>query len=351
MGAPLLSIIIPAYNIERYIGDCINSVGRAIGGTEVTRELVEVICVDDGSSDGTLSALESLSIQYPWLTVLKQGNGGASSARNRGLDCARGTYVTFVDGDDYVEDSFFDELLPLIEGGKYDLVCFGIFSVSLSGEKSLIGSLPDVPVETDSDGLFEAILSPLSGYQGFSVGKVVRRELLCGDSPLRFQTDIRILEDEWFWLHAAPFCESVLLYDRALYDYRVRLDSATSTINAAAGWDDLNMRDRVVDYASSACPGHAELARWWRRLKCCSLARRFYLDQDASALARLRPRWADARKGLRLTEAPISGKQKLQVALCDAAMIFHLPTALLKPFRGFIGKGNERLAAEKLDSE
>ncbi len=352
MSDLLLSIIIPAYNVEPYIRECVASIDAALLAVGLTSEVIEVICVDDGSHDGTLRFLHEFCGSHSWLKVLHQENSGASSARNKGIGVATGRYITFVDGDDCVELDFFSVLLPLLKRDVFDMVCFGSLNVALSGEKSLIGSLPNKAVEVNSSGLFKAILDPRSGYQGFSVGKVIRREILLREGEmLSFDPDIRILEDEWFWLHVAPRCERVLLDNHALYDYRVRLDSATSIINATAFWDDLDMRDRVVDFASSACPEHAELAWWWRRLKTCSLARRFYLGCDRDSLRRLRPRWAEARRGLSLKVAPISTKQKVQVALCDAAMTLHVPVSLLKPLKGLIGKGNERLTAAGPDSD
>ena len=352
MNGPLLSIVIPLYNVEPYIKCCIASLETSLRASGTPSEDIEIICVDDGSSDGTLRLLRELCVVHAWLKVLHQDNSGASSARNRGLGVAAGKYIAFVDGDDYVELGFFSELMPLLKKDDFDIVCFGTLSVTLSGEKMLIGSLPDESTEVGSSGFFNAILDPRSGYQGFSVGKAVRRDVLLREGALlQFDPGIRILEDEWFWLHVATRCKRVLLDNHALYDYRVRLDSATSTINATACWDDLKMRDRVVDFASTACPEQAVLAWWRRRLKTCSLARRFYLDCDRGSLRRLRPHWIEARKGLSFKDAPISAKQKIQVALCDAAMAMHVPVALLKPFRGFIGKGNERLAAERPDSD
>ena len=99
-----LSIIIPCYNAEPFICELLNCLNR-----QMTEE-VEVIIVDDGSK-------EPFSTSYPWARVIRQKNGGASSARNRGLDEAIGEYVAFIDADDLVADNYIDTLLAKIEEG------------------------------------------------------------------------------------------------------------------------------------------------------------------------------------------------------------------------------------------
>ena len=97
MIAMKLSIIIPVYNVVRYIEPCLESIGRH------DEEMVEVICVDDGSTDGSAETLDSLAERFD-LKVIHQKNAGVSAARNRGLDEASGEWITFCDSDDaYVE--------------------------------------------------------------------------------------------------------------------------------------------------------------------------------------------------------------------------------------------------------
>lgn len=95
---PLVTIIIPAYNIEKYIGQCIDSV------LSQTLKNIEIICVDDGSTDGTLKVLKKYAEKDERVSVYTQKNGGASYARNFALTKSKGEYFNFIDGDDYLAD-------------------------------------------------------------------------------------------------------------------------------------------------------------------------------------------------------------------------------------------------------
>jgi glycosyltransferase EpsH len=114
-----LSIVLPAYNAERHIGDALGSVLGQVGAE------IEAICVDDGSTDGTAAILGERAAADPRLTVIRQGHGGAGAARNRGLDAAAGDYVLFLDADDRLEPDAAAVLLTRAEAAQADLVSFG----------------------------------------------------------------------------------------------------------------------------------------------------------------------------------------------------------------------------------
>ena len=92
-----VSVIVPVFNKEKYLGDCLDSL------INQTLEEIEVICVDDGSSDGSASILEEYSCNDSRIKVFRQENGGPGSARNKALKKAAGKYVLFVDADDWIE--------------------------------------------------------------------------------------------------------------------------------------------------------------------------------------------------------------------------------------------------------
>ena len=93
-----LSIIIPAYNAGKYLERCVSSCEEQ----SVPQDEFEIIVVNDGSKDNTLEVAESLADKYSNLRIFSKENGGSSSARNMGLDHAKGDYITFVDSDDYL---------------------------------------------------------------------------------------------------------------------------------------------------------------------------------------------------------------------------------------------------------
>lgn len=94
---PLVSVIIPVYNVERYLAQCLDSVSHQ------TYQNLEIICVNDGSRDGSPDILRRYADEDARIQVIGKANGGVSRARNDALDCARGEYIMFVDSDDWGE--------------------------------------------------------------------------------------------------------------------------------------------------------------------------------------------------------------------------------------------------------
>ena len=113
----LLSIIIPVYNVEKYIERCVKSVAIR------NKELVEIILVDDGSTDKSGKLCDELAKQYTCNVVHKE-NGGLSSARNIGKKCAVGEYLFFLDSDDCVSELFYAQIIPELQKGLYDIIEF-----------------------------------------------------------------------------------------------------------------------------------------------------------------------------------------------------------------------------------
>ena len=113
---PQLSIIIPAYNVEAFLPQCLDSI---FSQKDVD---VEVLCIDDGSTDGTPRLLQDYAAEHHNLRVLTQPNQGMSTARNWGLKEAEGTYVMFVDSDDWLLEGSLAKLLASLNGE--DVICF-----------------------------------------------------------------------------------------------------------------------------------------------------------------------------------------------------------------------------------
>jgi glycosyltransferase involved in cell wall biosynthesis len=120
---PTFSVIIPIYNIEDYINECIKSV------LEQTYSDFEIILVDDGSTDDSSSICDEFSNKYENITVLHKRNGGLSSARNEGVKLAKGDYLLFVDGDDFIDHEALKNMNNIInENPGVDLICGKFFN-------------------------------------------------------------------------------------------------------------------------------------------------------------------------------------------------------------------------------
>lgn len=112
----LVSVVVPVYNVEPYVGRCIRSI------CEQTYHNLEIILVDDGSTDGSGKICDAYAEQDTRITVFHQKNGGLSAARNKGIDAAKGAYIAFVDSDDFISSTFIDVLVTLAEKTGSDIV-------------------------------------------------------------------------------------------------------------------------------------------------------------------------------------------------------------------------------------
>lgn len=118
MRTPLISVIIPVYNVEKYLRRCLDSV------IAQTYQNLEIICVDDGSIDDSEKICDQYAVRDARIKVIHQENQGLSAARNKGLDAAEGEYIAFVDSDDYILEDMYKKMLDKLLNYNVDLcVC------------------------------------------------------------------------------------------------------------------------------------------------------------------------------------------------------------------------------------
>lgn len=127
-----ISVIIPVYNMSQYVGECLDSI------VQQTLKEIEVIMVDDGSTDDSLSILKKYADIYDNFVVIMQENQGAGSARNKGIRCAKGRYLIFIDPDDYYPDNDCLEVLYNAAEEHNVLMCGGMIVQNNNGEKTMI---------------------------------------------------------------------------------------------------------------------------------------------------------------------------------------------------------------------
>lgn len=126
---PLISVIVPVYNIMDYLPRCVQSLRQQ------TYRNLEILLVDDGSTDGTGQLCDRLAAEDERIYVLHKENGGTSSARNMGIEKARGEFLGFVDSDDYVEPDMYRQLYRAAEGKEDWLVQVGRDEVDQQGRQ------------------------------------------------------------------------------------------------------------------------------------------------------------------------------------------------------------------------
>ena len=112
---PLISVIVPIYNAEQYIDRCIKSILKQ------TYSNLEVLLIDDGSSDGSSSICKQYELSDNRVHYYHQHNSGVSAARNKGLDIAKGEYIGFCDADDWIESDMYEVLYSMINSSQSDI--------------------------------------------------------------------------------------------------------------------------------------------------------------------------------------------------------------------------------------
>jgi glycosyltransferase involved in cell wall biosynthesis len=212
---PLVSIVIPIYNVEKYLEECLNSV------INQTYKSIEVILVDDGSTDRSGVIADRLARDDARLTVIHKSNGGLSDARNVGMRLAKGKYITFVDSDDYVDERFIEKILTMAERSSADIVqC----NNSRSSDQLGKGSNKFVAM-SGRDAFVKLmkfrIVSPTAW------GKLYRLSLF-RDNNLEFPVG-RLHEDTAILYKLVYFASSIICLDMVLYYYRINSNSIMSS--------------------------------------------------------------------------------------------------------------------------
>lgn len=204
---PKFSIIVPIYNVEQYLGQCLESLHHQ------NNIDYEIICVNDGSTDRSRDILAQWEPLFPQMKVIDRDNGGLSVARNTGLKSANGEYVVFIDSDDWVEPTMLSQLAKVARGE--DMVCFACR-------------------RTDNNAT--DILKPeqAKGWDYYNHHALERREVpfVCVwqrcyrrqfllDNRLWFREDI-LHEDNEFTPRACLKAKKIIVVPDVLYNYRVR---------------------------------------------------------------------------------------------------------------------------------
>lgn len=209
MNQPLVSIIVPAYNAEKYLPKTIEGI------LHQTISDWELIVVDDGAKDQTPRICDEYASKDERIRCIHKQNGGVSVARNIGLDNARGKYVTFVDADDFMVPHYLEVLTKSI--GDVDINFFPMKAV---------GSESEIPV---SEKAFELMYNAYSLQEGYI--EVVKKGLLhppycklyrnkiISKNSLRFEKGVAMGEDLLFNLSYLEFCKSLVVGENVIYYY------------------------------------------------------------------------------------------------------------------------------------
>ena len=222
----LLSIIVPVYNVEKYLRKCVDS----LLAQDLSSEEYEIILVDDGSTDQCGMICDEYATNHTSVRVVHQQNGGLSTARNRGIDRAQGKYVQFVDSDDYLEPNVLKTLVEKMETDQLDVLRFNYRNVNERYEEIEPNKDPKRWVSYSSevcDGL--TFLNERLGPACYACQFMVRCELL---TDCWFKEGIYFEDTEWTprMLVKARRAAST---DMMVYNYLFREGSITQSVDEA----------------------------------------------------------------------------------------------------------------------
>lgn len=230
----LISIIIPVYNVELYLKQCIESIISQEGN-------VEIILVDDGSPDESPVICDEYAKKDNRIRVIHKKNGGVSSARNAGLDIARGEWIWFVDGDDYISENAISELKRILKKeDNIDLIRFS--NKRLDNNQIITININNVNNLSKNEYL--------NKYHSYLNQTMLFKLELINKEKLRFSEDIKTGEDLEFQYKYLLYCNHPIQYNKQLYIYRVRELSATRSNDSRYNIvnDSLNVLNRLLSF-------------------------------------------------------------------------------------------------------
>ncbi|OBW39843.1 putative glycosyltransferase EpsJ [Chryseobacterium sp. MOF25P] len=214
-----VSVIVPVYNVENYLAKCLDSL------VNQSLQNIEIIVVNDGSKDGSGNIIQEFSEKYSdKIKAFSKENGGLSDARNFGIDQATGDYLGFVDSDDYVSKTMFEEMLNLAEKHNAEMVICNIQKVDEEGNVTQkLTQIPNMPEKID----LEANFSVFSDLSYFACNKLFRKELF---ADKRFKKGVHF-EDIQLIPQLLLECKTLAQTQNFHYQYLERVDSISKTHN------------------------------------------------------------------------------------------------------------------------
>lgn len=272
---PIVSVVIPVYNSEKYLNTCINSV------LSQTWENIELILVDDGSKDSSGQICDSFAKLDSRVKVIHKQNGGVSAARNSAFKLVSGEFLAFVDSDDYIEKDCFEKLIPNFYDKSVDAVFFGWFQ-----EKNTCLKFPKTNKTykvTSSEAVKNINNFNGTGYCGYLCNKIYRIK----NDLIKFDVNTYICEDYIWNLKMLKQCEKVVLVGEAFYHY-IQRDSSASRFSSKQ-MSEIQSRLEILSITQENWPELKELIEIKTMYSFIKMKKRLYLRNDKENLKILNP--------------------------------------------------------------
>ena len=246
---PDISIIVPVYNTEKYVQSCLESLIKQ------TYKDIEIIVVNDGSNDESLVKCKEIAEKDSRIKIFTKTNGGLSDARNYGINKAEGTYLGFVDSDDYISENMYESLLSGITYNNADIAVAAINQVdeignilktrSIDGEEKLL---------TKYEGMEELLFS--QRISNSVCNKLFKRELF---SKIRFPVG-KLYEDEYVTYKLFDKAHKIYICTNAFYFYRYNESSITHCKFSEREFDRIIASELKIEFCNNNYPKLVHLA-------------------------------------------------------------------------------------------
>ena len=238
-----ISVIVPVYNVEAYLERCVESI------LQQTYAHFELILINDGSTDSSGQICDHLASQYENIKVYHIENAGVSNARNMGIQLATGSWVTFIDSDDFVTQDYLATLASAAEGLNVGFVIAPLHHI----KNGIVTDLPSHSEKTElwstEETMKELLMTTRTSF--FPVAKLFKRDLLADE---KFNTNYHLAEDALFLteLLLKTRCSCVFI-DKPVYYYDHREGSATTSVNRYV-FDTIEVYKQIIAQVSQAFP-------------------------------------------------------------------------------------------------
>lgn len=253
MNHILVSIIVPIYNVEQYIEQCVASI------LSQDHSNIEVILVDDGSPDRSAEIIDDLAKRDSRIRVVHKENGGVSTARNAGLDIAKGEYVMFVDGDDYVDPDYVSYFLNLV----------------IKNDCEIAMNMDFYTVKAPNAGATnpERMIDALKAIEYIYLGKLneavwnkIYKKSFLSENDIKFDPDYWYGEGMLFNINCLQYVDKISLGGKKVYHQVYNPDSAMRNFNLESNYCGLRSLDRQKELwkkKNKDVENAWEYHRWW----------------------------------------------------------------------------------------
>ena len=221
IAKPVLSIIIPVFNLENYLQKCLDSISLQLPDDGS----VEIIIINDGSTDESETIIKSY-LGSPYIKYLYTQNGGVSRARNLGINNSKGRFITFIDADDFLAENYFSVILHSLKDPGIEILCFGYYEYN--GVDKIIKEIPNRPIlQKSNDGILKYIsFEYQKTIKPYVWNKVYNKELI-HKKNLFFLENKYLGEDILFNSDYLQNVSKITCVNIPLYYYYQRNDSVT----------------------------------------------------------------------------------------------------------------------------